>query len=499
MKRFSGFVLIAVLGWGYLFGTSFSADTRQLSYTFEPEFLKNSMILHVEMVFLGNSSGRTQIILPDEWAGQKKLYESITGLSSPDSNIQLEKTSKSHTRRIIHEPNKWIRIHYCVKQQWEGPIEGQRAQKYWPILDKEYFHFYGMVFFVFPERFRSSLTRFKILWKNFPTEWSIGNSFGCQKRQQNFSAFLENVRRSIYFGGDYRIKKILVQKYPVNIALRGGDWQFSDEAFFSFVEKLINEERNFWEEYEFPYFLIVLTPFGRGHKNSGGTSLFQSFDVFFYSDASMNFDFKYLFSHELFHTWNTGKLGVRQSPEQLLYWFSEGFTDYYARLLLLRAGLITLEEYVSDYNDKISRYYLSPVREASNQKILEGYWSNDDLGRLPYQRGDVIAHRWNTLIKKKTDGLLSLDDIMRSLFRSAQHSSQVISNELLFERVKQMTGLDIREDLETFIQEGHLIKISGDELGSCFNLRKTDYPQYQTSTRSSPEKEYLCRKWFKMK
>ncbi|MCJ7617326.1 MAG: hypothetical protein MUO43_12405 [Desulfobacterales bacterium] len=68
-------------------------------------------------------------------------------------------------------------------------------------------------------------------------------------------------------------------------------------------------------------------------------------------------DLKYLFAHELFHTWNTGKLGVRQNPEQLIYWFSEGFTGYYARLLLLRAGLITIEEYVSDYNDKLIRYY----------------------------------------------------------------------------------------------------------------------------------------------
>ena len=42
--------------------------------------------------------------------------------------------------------------------------------------------------------------------------------------------------------------------------------------------------------------------------------------------------------------------------DERLYWFSEGFTDYYASLLLLRAGLISLEDHVAGYNSLIKEY-----------------------------------------------------------------------------------------------------------------------------------------------
>ncbi|MCJ7617325.1 MAG: hypothetical protein MUO43_12400 [Desulfobacterales bacterium] len=237
--------LLLIFSCGFLIGAAQFDDLPRVSYTIEPEFLDNSMILHVEMMFLGDSTGRTKLFLPDEWAGQLKLYESISNLDSLNPKVKIQETGKPQSRMIIHEPDQWIKINYSVKQQWEGPLEGQRFQKYWPVIGKEHFHIYGMVFFLYPERFRFGLTHFEISWKNFPKNWSIVNSFGCQERRQNFSAFLENVRRSVYVGGDYRIKKVLIQKNPVYITLRGGEWHFSDDEFYSFVENLITEERNF--------------------------------------------------------------------------------------------------------------------------------------------------------------------------------------------------------------------------------------------------------------
>jgi predicted metalloprotease with PDZ domain len=460
------------------------------------------MLLQVEVAFQGNSSGKTRIFLPNNWAGQEKLYESIVSIISLTPETGLEETEKSHVRLLIHAPDEWVRIKYAVKQQWSGPLDGRRFQKYWPNINKKYFHFIGLVFFVYPDRFRSGQINFEIRWKNFPSGWSIGNSFGCNQLYQKFTSTLENFRRSVYVGGDYRIRRILIENQPVFVALRGEEWGFTDSIYYKFVNKLVATERNFWEDHEFPYFLITLTPFGRGHRNSGGTGLYQSFDVFFYSDAKLNFSLKFLFAHELFHAWNTRGLGRRLSPEPLIYWFSEGFTDYYARLLLLRAGLITLEEYVSDYNAKLIRYCQSPVKEAPNQKILESYWTDEDIGRLPYQRGDVIAHRWNSLIKKRTEERYSLDAVMMDLFKRAQKGKQVLSHELLFEVLKALIGKEVEEDLKRYIEAGRLIELSGEELGPCFELNYTTpekIPQYSLRKGVTYNAAEKCLSWFGIK
>ncbi|WP_231569658.1 hypothetical protein [Rickettsia amblyommatis] len=41
---------------------------------------------------------------------------------------------------------------------------------------------------------------------------------------------------------------------------------------------------------------------------------------------------------------------IRNNLERLNYWWSGGFTDYYSRVLALRSSVITLEEFVEEFN-----------------------------------------------------------------------------------------------------------------------------------------------------
>ena len=68
-----------------------------------------------------------------------------------------------------------------------------------------------------------------------------------------------------------------------------------------------------------------------------------------------------LASHEYFHAWNVKRLRpVELGPfdyENEVYtralWFVEGITDYYADLLLVRAGVATREEYLDALSKQI--------------------------------------------------------------------------------------------------------------------------------------------------
>jgi predicted metalloprotease with PDZ domain len=122
-----------------------------------------------------------------------------------------------------------------------------------------------------------------------------------------------------------------------------------------------------------------------------------------------------------------------------LYWFSEGFTDYYTSLLLLRAGLITSDDYVADYNSVLKNYYTSPFRNHSNKQILIDRLSNYDAQRQPYQRGNLLAHNWNAQIRAVTGGKYSLDDVMRDLFKSASRNGFRLSNTTINHAIRTLS------------------------------------------------------------
>jgi predicted metalloprotease with PDZ domain len=414
----------------------------------------------------------------------------------------MEETKSPHVKTILHTPGETIKLEYKGKQTWPGEISGQRHQKYRPNINREYFHFVGKVFFAHPVLAGVRDLDFDLQWINFPEDWTICNTFGTGENRQHFKGSFNRFKDGVYAGGDYRYKEIKIKNFPVTIALRGRSWNFTDQEFFDFLEKILLTERGFWQDYDFPSFFILLTPFGFNHKNCGGSALFRAFDVFFYSDSDLNFDLKRLFAHELFHSWNTAKLGQLKHPAPLLYWFSEGFTDYYTRLLLLRAELITLEDYVFDYNQKLKRLYRSPVKEAPNQRIQQEYWTDDYVGKLPYQRGDILAHRWNTIIKNISQNKNSLDDVMLELFRSARDKKQIITMELLAEKLTMVTDFNVSSEIQRYITEGKQIDLNGNELGPCFEIYfvkdgKQRIPQYKLKSEYSTKPEKAKSKWFK--
>lgn len=91
-------------------------------------------------------------------------------------------------------------------------------------------------------------------------------------------------------------------------------------------------------------------------------------------------------------------------PEQSLYWFSEGFTEFYTYQLLYRGGLITQEEFVGRYNELIREYYMLPVRNEPNDRIIKDFWNDRGVGRLPYLRGLMFATNLNAAIKQRPPG-----------------------------------------------------------------------------------------------
>jgi predicted metalloprotease with PDZ domain len=440
-------------------------NANKLIYILEPIIRGENSRFRVDCYFKGGESGTSKLVLPLEWDRQKRLYKQITNLHAASANTRILDTSDPHIKSISHYPSAVVHIQYDVVQDWNGSAVKDGLYNR-AVLQKNYFYFIGNTFWVYPDWDRTKQLSIQLHWKNFPQTWSLADSFGTGKMRQTIKSSLQNFIKGVYLGGDFRIKALTVRSKSIYTATRGR-WKFSDEEFQSLVQRIMNVERAFWNDDDFLYYLIVLFP--TDDANTSGEARTDSFVLYIPKDVETVSVLKFTLAHELFHLWNPIRLGGLESER--LYWFSEGLTDYYASLLLLRAGLVSLDEYVSGVNELLKLYYTSPARNLTNEQILIARRDSYEAERQPYQRGNLLAYNWNALIKSATGNKYSLDDVLRSLFKASRQKRFVLSESSIDNAFRVYLKEGIRSDIREYMEKGNTIVPLEGMLGACFVKR----------------------------
>jgi predicted metalloprotease with PDZ domain len=145
-------------------------------------------------------------------------------------------------------------------------------------------------------------------------------------------------------------------------------------------------------------------------------------------------DWLSLASHEYFHAWNVKRLRpIELGPfdyENETYtralWFVEGITDYYADLFLVRAGIVTRDEYLDALSAQIRSLHTTPGRleqsvEAASYDAWIKYYRTDEntpnTAISYYVKGAVIGFLLDAHIRRLADDGKSLDDVMRQMYK----------------------------------------------------------------------------------
>jgi predicted metalloprotease with PDZ domain len=471
----------------------FSSDSRRLSTAFlsaAPSRSMEMMLEHVaegsqsrvriEARFAGEASGKTTLRLPSHWAGQNELYKCIANLKVLSPGATLGDGAEPHRKLITHAAGQALHIQYELIQDDPKVLAPGRGAGYRPVVQPGWFHWIGHTAWVLPDWPLDEAASIALDWRKLPAGWSLASSFGANQRQQRFRASRHDFEHAVFVGGDFRVKRAAVRGKPVFVALRG-PWNFTDDEFLALVARVVELEREFWRDFDYAHYLVTLLPLETrpGFRSIGGTGLHDSFASFVIPNVKLD-DLKFLITHEYFHNWNTLGIGRMKEPEQLRYWFSEGFSDYYTWLLQLRGGLISLDDYVADFNQALREYYLSPVNTADNQRVQREFFSNGEIGRLPYWRGRFLAAAWNAEIKRKSDGKQSLDDAMRELHRVGRSRKNLeISEKTINEAVRRYTGADMLPQVAKHIDRGELIAPAPDSLGPCAELESVRVGAYE--------------------
>lgn len=434
---------------------------NEISYYFKPIIDSKETFLKITLIFRTDNTNSTKIILPDYACGQD-LYRQIRNfklemgpavsntVSNAVSNTYFNDTNIRSVKLINHQPYQQIVLSYEIHNS-NLPFSGHR-----PYLKKEFIRFASNWVLAKPAFFTSNNIRVSFYF-DIPNSWSAISSFGIGS--QNVFGSLKLLEDSFFIFADtkaVRIHKLLIKSNPVYLAIYG-KYELSDQEICKSLENIITSQRNFFNDHNFPTYGISLMQYPEPTPNSNylaGSGYSNFFDLCV-SEKSSLLDFNLICCHEHFHTWNGQK--IMSSHDELLYWFSEGFTEYYTLISALRAGILNYKQFIEQINKSLALYYTSDVINAPNKRIKDEFWLNSSISRLPYNRGLVFAILLNYKIKKATYNRYCLDDFMKDLFAHCQATNEKVTVPLLDRLIKRYILSGIYNDIVNYIDNGQTI------------------------------------------
>src|SRR5918993_499072 len=199
------------------------------------------------------------------------------------------------------------------------------------------------------------------------------------------------------------------------------------------LEAIVEQQIAFWggAPYDRYVFLNLITEASGGLEHLASTVLMTSR---WKSRTRKGYlEWLGLASHELFHAWNVKRLRpVELGPfdyeaenHTRSLWVAEGITTYYGDLVVHRAGLSTVREYLDGLSGQIQELQTAPGRlvqsleDASFDAWIKHYRPDENAPNSAvsyYTKGAVVAFLLDIEIQRASGGARTLDDVMRTAY-----------------------------------------------------------------------------------
>ncbi len=254
------------------------------------------------------------------------------------------------------------------------------------------------------------------------------------------------------------------------------------------------------KEYTFIIHNVVDGQGGLEHKNSTVLSV----NRWTYSGEDY-VDFLDLVAHEYFHLWNVKRIRpVELGPFDYdsenytsLLWVMEGFTSYYEKMILLRAGYYSKEVFLKkmfsslNYVEGSVGARVQPVAHASFDAWIKAYRPNENSRNTTmsyYSRGSVIAMLIDAMIIKDSKGEKCLDNFMQHIYAKYYEGKKRGFSESEFKaELEEFTNRDLTEFYAKYIDGTEIPDYNEflEPIGLAVNYVGVEKPDAGVGTRSS--------------
>ena len=144
-----------------------------------------------------------------------------------------------------------------------------------------------------------------------------------------------------------------------------------------------------------------------------------------------------VYAHEIFHAFNVKRLRPldmwpyrydQWEPTPWL-WVSEGITDYYADLALVRGGVTTAAEFLGTTQEKIDRVNDTAPIALEDASLQAWIGMTDGTSDIYYPKGSLAGLALDILIRDASNNVFSLDNVMRELYNTTYKNGRGFTSE----------------------------------------------------------------------
>ena len=272
-----------------------------------------------------------------------------------------------------------------------------------------------------------------------PNGWHIinGASTSPDQRQFRFANYDEMIDTPTEVAKHFDVDSFTVDNRRYRVVVHHNGSQNGDhQGFVSAVKKIVRYENTVVAP---PPLTMYTFLFNVGYDGSDGMEHLYSTQIQTrapWTDSSAVMATISDAAHEYFHTWNVkrirpmllGPFDYSSERYEPSLWVAEGWTQYYGEIGLLRAGIVSKDDYYQTLAHVIDANLESPGRKVVSARMasfLAPFWDGAatpmrvDRGSFfsYYTKGEGLALLLDLDIRERTHNARSLDDALRALKR----------------------------------------------------------------------------------
>jgi predicted metalloprotease with PDZ domain len=368
---------------------------------------------------------------------------------------------------ITHAPGAALAVRYQIRSGYDR-LPTQQPMK--PLLQPDWFAVHGEQALVRVEDREDA--RVAVVWRDVPQRWTTVAHLGPERR-------MRTLWDDYLLGGlGWREANRPLGKARLTLWWRPEGWEHPPEAAFDKLAATLQAGFDYWRDPPGDVFAPILQ---LGGGDFGGRGLAGGFLLVAGPDVDL-LQHTRVFAHEQQHAWISRQIGGFPAVEpNLEAWLNEGFADAFTARALLRARLWTAEDFAADLNAALIRYWTSPVREAPNRRIQADRGHDFDVGKLPYDRGRLLALLWERQFRdaSRFTGVLDVLQIQRRMARANLQAGRSASADLLFpEAVRAGAGLDLSAGIARYVDRGDAVVLPADLFAACGRITWITQPAF---------------------
>lgn len=243
-----------------------------------------------------------------------------------------------------------------------------------------------------------------------------------------------------------------------------GEGNYDARQIVTDLQKLVRQASSIWQGYPYQRYLFIIhaSTGARGATEHLNSTVIQR-DRFSFRERAHYLEFLSTAAHELVHTWNVKAYrpaelvpyDYLQPNYSRLLWVAEGSTSYFQNQLLLRAGLMSAEEFYADLAKRLQRFARTPG--AHIQSVAESSFDNwislggdhaDNFGVNIYSEGYLVSWLLDHWLLQNSGLKANYRTLHNELYQRFGKTTAFTAQDMQ-QIARQLTG----ESLQTFWQQ----------------------------------------------